>query len=121
MVAAEHVSRHSVGEKEISLFGDSYAFPGSTLLEDGCQIAVDHDVVTVLLGKDSCNEYKPVPAGTSSGLTQGFGLQFYRWNNMPHVKCHNSLEVFFIYFGICLKVVHSGHFSFLKNGQEGDF
>ncbi|THU64961.1 hypothetical protein C4D60_Mb01t32060 [Musa balbisiana] len=74
MVAAEHVSRHSVGEKEISLFGDSYAFPGSTLLEDGCQIAVDHDVVTVLLGKDSCNEYKPVPAGTSSGLTQGFGL-----------------------------------------------
>lgn len=87
---AEHVSSPNLGEKDISHCRESFrpdALLGSAWLENSSQNALDHsvfnDAISILLGQDMCNEYKPVPAETSSGVMQGFGLDSYPWNNMP--------------------------------------
>ncbi|XP_064977245.1 transcription factor GAMYB-like isoform X2 [Musa acuminata AAA Group] len=90
LVDAEHVSSPNLGAQDISHCRDSFrpdALLGSAWLENSSQNAIDHsvfnDAISILLGQDMCNEYKPVPAETSSGVMQGFGLDSYPWNNMP--------------------------------------
>ncbi|URE38067.1 hypothetical protein MUK42_07383 [Musa troglodytarum] len=90
LVDAEHVSSPNLGEKDISHCRDPFrpdALLGSAWLENSSQNALDHsvfnDAISILLGQDLCYEHKPVPAETSSGVMQGFGLNSCPWNNMP--------------------------------------
>ncbi|CAL9136720.1 unnamed protein product [Musa textilis] len=90
LVDAEHVSSPNLGEKDISYCRDPFrpdALLGSAWLENSSQNALDHsvfnDAISILLGQDLCYEHKPVPAETSSGVMQGFGLKSCPWNNMP--------------------------------------
>ncbi|XP_008792432.2 transcription factor GAMYB-like isoform X2 [Phoenix dactylifera] len=90
LAAAEHVSTPNVGERDISPCSDflrpDALLGGSDWLENS-QTAKEHstlnDAIATLLGEDLCSEYKEVPAGTSSTLSQGLGLDSCPWNNMP--------------------------------------
>ncbi|XP_010251854.1 PREDICTED: transcription factor GAMYB [Nelumbo nucifera] len=84
------------GEKEISnrsnlsrpdaLLGTDW-FEQST--ENGNQSVVN-DAIATLLGEDFCNDYKQVPARSSTlPQGQGWSLGSCAWNNMPGV-CHMS-------------------------------
>ncbi|KAG1338292.1 transcription factor GAMYB [Cocos nucifera] len=89
LAAAEHVSPN-MGERDISACPDflrpDALLGGSDWLENS-ETAKEHstlnDAIATLLGEDLCSEFKEVPAGTSSALSQGLGLDSCPWNNMP--------------------------------------
>ncbi|XP_010922970.1 transcription factor GAMYB isoform X2 [Elaeis guineensis] len=89
-IMLEHVSASNMEGRDISACPDflrpDALLGGSDWLENS-QTAKEYstlnDAIATLLGEDLCSEFKDVPAGASSTLSQGLGLDSCPWNNMP--------------------------------------
>lgn len=64
---------------------DGNWFGQSTECDKGQSILTDP--ISMLIGEDTCSDYKPLSADSAS--SQGWGVGSYQWNNLPPV-CHMS-------------------------------